>query len=263
VTTLTVVVTVLPSTPYTNVGLTVDAWLASTFVRNPSGQALPAGASPVATAVTGAGGVATLAGLTSPDPYWIRVIDQLGYYHWFFANWEANPLFANVNMPTPNFMVGGGAGPVSAHGELVFYSWIQNGDTNFNGSPQDIPYTDVQYDPLSGADGSGGYNWPASLNGLNAFIVANLHVNGSTAGAGGGSYIIIKKNISIPLAIRYREIWAATTGIIDSWDIAGVGVGLDTGDNISIQAEGPSAGSLSWGAVSGSVFPSQLLIFAC
>jgi hypothetical protein len=101
--TLTVNVLMLPNV-YTNVGLTVNAWLASDFVRNPSGQMLPTSGSPAATAVTNSSGVAALAGLTEGTAYWIQVIDIMGYFRWFLANWEANPLFANVNMPLDNLV---------------------------------------------------------------------------------------------------------------------------------------------------------------
>jgi len=89
---------------YTNSGLTVDAWLASSFVRNPSGQQLPLSGSPASTTTTSSTGLATLTGLTSGTPYWLRVIDTLGYFHWYLANWEAGnssgaPLVANANMP--------------------------------------------------------------------------------------------------------------------------------------------------------------------
>lgn len=96
--TLVVNVNILPNI-FTNVGLTVDAWLASGFLRNPSGQTLPPVAGPAATTSTDDSGSASLADLDSADPYWVRVIDPNGYFHWFYINWEANPLNANFNMP--------------------------------------------------------------------------------------------------------------------------------------------------------------------
>jgi hypothetical protein len=106
--TLNVVVNCLPSNPYTSAGLTVNAWLATDFVRNPSGQQAPPSGSPASTTTTGVGGTGVLTGLSSGTPYWLQVIDQLGYYHWFLANWEANPITLNVNMPVPKFYVPGG-----------------------------------------------------------------------------------------------------------------------------------------------------------
>jgi hypothetical protein len=94
---------------YTNASLTVDAWLASSFVRNPSGQQLPLTGSAASSTTTSGTGLATLAGLTSATPYWVRVIDTLGYFHWFYANWEAGgssgaALQANINMPFDNLV---------------------------------------------------------------------------------------------------------------------------------------------------------------
>jgi hypothetical protein len=100
---LYVLVNILPNL-FTNAGLTVDAWLASSFVRNPSGQQLPLNASPAATTTTSGSGAATLTGLVGAGaPYWVRVIDSLGYFHWYYANWETgdssgSPLMLNANV---------------------------------------------------------------------------------------------------------------------------------------------------------------------
>lgn len=99
--TLTVQVSLLPNV-YSNVGLTVKAWLASSFIRHPTGQDVGISGAATATATTNSSGTASLTGLTTGTAYWIQVIDPLGYFHWY--QWSATlaipgTLQANVNMP--------------------------------------------------------------------------------------------------------------------------------------------------------------------
>lgn len=65
-------------------GTTVEAWPASAFLRNPSGQALAPSGAPTASGTTTAGAV-TLAGLSAVN-YFLRIFAPSGSVTWAFVN---------------------------------------------------------------------------------------------------------------------------------------------------------------------------------
>lgn len=164
--TLTVDVTCLPNS-YSNVGLSVQAWTSSSFIRNPSGQAPGPGAA-VSTATTNSSGVASLTGLTSGTAYQVMVTDALGYFHWFpWASSLAIPgtLQANINMPSTKLLVPGGpiaklpSASITNHGAAQFPLSSTSQVLSWGGATpswQDAPFT---WD-------SGNEGWDIGQNGI-------------------------------------------------------------------------------------------------
>jgi hypothetical protein len=238
-------------------GSNVAAWPKGDFVLQPQDGTYPTTLSPAATGVTAADGSVTLTGLTSDDLYYVSIVDAGTMPHW------TQPLIAGAGIankltyvPAPS-PAAAPAGP--AHGELIFRAWQSSaGDIGSTGSPQQVSFDHIFYDPLGGGS-SGAFTVPAALVGVNLFGIITVGVSASAASLSGGNYVNLKQNNNT-MGLTWQSI-PAGSGYTESWETSGTNITpLAIGDEITgviLMNTG------SWGtAGSGSGFYTNMMLFA-
>jgi hypothetical protein len=238
-------------------GSNVAAWAVAKFVQTPADGTYPTTQSPDATGTTDSTGTVTLSGLTSSDAYYVSIVDGAGMPHW------TQPLIAGAGIankltyvPAPS-PAAAPAGP--AHGELIFRAWQSSaGDIGSTGSPQQVSFDHIFYDPLGGGS-SGAFTVPAALVGVNLFGIITVGVSASAASLSGGNYVNLKQNNNT-MGLTWQSI-PAGSGYTESWETSGTNITpLAIGDEITgviLMNTG------SWGtAGSGSGFYTNMMLFA-
>lgn len=292
-----------PATGTTNgPGLTVQAWKASLFLRNPArSQGVPAG-SPDSTGTTDGSGNATFTGLSSVN-YWILVIDARGVTNWFPVQavriGGADVFVCTIPWSTPTSVTSplddrggdtqGGrtnqglfaprthihqipAAPASGLGKLIFQATLAHGGgtgVTWQSGGGSIPLPSSFYDPYGGHDGTG-YTVPAAVVALNVNLWVDCILEWGGAPDTSNALVVtaqILRNGGGAIGESPLTVPPGSTPVYGTLVVNGpyaFGATLSDTYNLAYTLPNAFSSNMVWGpALTSNGFFTQMRIFAC